>query len=207
MQVFLPVPDFRQSLEILDGPRLRKQRLEAKQLIDTIFQRPMANGEPRIGWINHPAAVMFRRYTGSLIHYYNLSLKVNAERGGNNLKLIPECEQRPPIAKPWWLGIEEIHSSHRARLIMKGKMDLVGERIRKFTGARSANKWLKSYGFPTLNECRMPDHDKIQEFLDALGAEPITDPNYYDQFGWTEDPTMEYRWPGETEADGIKVLR
>lgn len=207
MQVFLPVPDYRRSLEILDGSRLRKQRLEAKQLIDTIHQRPMTSGKPRIGWINHPAAVMFRRYTGSLIEYYNLSLQINAERGGNNLKLVPEVQQSQPWANPWWMGIDEIHASHRARLIMKGKMDLVAERIRNFTGERGANAWLKAVGFPTINECRMLEHNQIQLILDDMGASPITKPNYYDQFGWTEDPTMEYRWPGETEADGIKVLR
>ena len=37
MQTFLPYPDFRESLESLDYKRLGKQRVEALQLVKSIY--------------------------------------------------------------------------------------------------------------------------------------------------------------------------
>lgn len=206
MQVFLPYASFSESLRCLDKRRLAKQRVEAKQLIDVILGRPTASGKPRKGWSNHPAAVMFRRYLPALIEYYNLSLCEHVLRGGKNEKLQPE-DLDGKVEYPWWIGVEEVHASHRSRLLMKGKIDLVAERIRNHSHDRSANRWLKTRGFPPLNECRMPDHDRIHMYLNKINAPHITKANYYEQFGWTDDPTIEYSWPGETPEDGIRVLR
>ena len=40
MQVFLPYPDFKKSLESLDNKRLGKQRVEAKQILNVLLNRP-----------------------------------------------------------------------------------------------------------------------------------------------------------------------
>lgn len=210
MQVFVPVPDIVESLEILDGPRLRKQRVEAKQLIDTILDRPTASGKPRKGWYNHPAAVMFRQYLPCLIYYYNMSLVVNEGRGGVNNKLQPEylpVNSLDEIVYPHWWGDDEIHKTHRGRLLFKGKLDVLADRIRTFTGERGANAWLRRHGILPLNECRQTEWQKATNILDRLGAPESQQTNYYLQFGWTEPDHLEYRWPGETEDQPSRVLR
>jgi len=207
MQVFVPTTSVVDSLSLLDKRRLAKQRVEAKQLIDTILDRPMSNGKSRKGWRNHPAAVMFRRYLPCLIFYYNSSLVVHASRGGNNIKLTPEPDDMSSLEMPWWWGDEQIHASHRGRLRLKGKLDVLADRIKRFTGERGANAWLKRQGLPSLNECRTPHWEQATSILDKYGAAESPTTNYYDQFGWTEPETLEYVWPGETEQDGTRVIR
>ena len=210
MQVFVPVPDVAESLRILDKSRLAKQRVEAKQLIDTILDRPTASGKPRTGWRNHPAAVMFRQYLPCLIYYYNMSLVVHEDRGGKNEKLQPELlevDSLDDIVYPHWWGDETVHRTHRSRLLLKGKFDVLADRIRKFSGERSANRWLKQRKFPVINECRQPEHERITAMLDDLGAPDSQLTNYYLQFGWTEPHTLEYMWPGETSNDPVRLLR
>ncbi len=226
MQVFAPLPDVLDSLQTLDKRRLAKQRVEAKQLIDTILDRPMVTqtGElkSRTGWRNHPAAVMFRQYLPYLIYYYNLSLAVHEQRGGKNDKLglepllldTPGVVNQPHMIRslndmetPHWWGDDEIHSTHRSRLLLKGKMDVLADRIVKHIGARGANAWLKFHGFPSINECRNPEWREITELLDDMGAEQSTMPNHYHQFGWLESDDMEYLWPGEYPGEPNKLLR
>jgi hypothetical protein len=201
MQVFLPVADFQASLAMLDGPRLRKQRVEAFQLINVVFNRT-----ERKGWRNHPAAVMFRQYGPALQRYYNLSLAENAKRGGNNIKLQPE-QIDSGIQLPHWLGDESVHSSHRSRLLFKGKMDVLADRIRRHTATRSVNKWLHQLGLPTLNECRQSDYVAISSMLDEMGAAQSSLSNHYSQFGWTESDINEYVWPGESPGDPNRRIR
>jgi hypothetical protein len=49
MQTFLPYPDFRESLQVLDNKRLGKQRVEAYQIISAITGRPRKDGQPYKG--------------------------------------------------------------------------------------------------------------------------------------------------------------
>jgi hypothetical protein len=211
MQVFLPVSDVDGSLRILDKRRLGKQRVEAKQLIDTILDRPMASGKPRKGWRNHPAAVMFRRYLPALVYYYNRSLIIFEEAGGKNDKLQPEtyCDipELRPADEPWWWGDPQVHSSHRSRLLFKGGLDLLAARICTFTGDRGPNHWLKSHGLPPLNEFRHHDVEYAESLLARYNAPPSVGQNHYRQFGWTESDDVEYFWPGETANDGIRQVR
>lgn len=207
MQVFLPSPVYSESLLFLDKKRLGKQRVEAKQLIDTILGRPMANGQVRKGWHNHPAAVMYRRHIDSLINYYNLSLSAFSAAGGKNNKLAVEnyVHDRQHISYPWWLGIEEIHASHRGRLKFKGKLDVLADRIKRFTGERGPNRWLKRNGFPELNYFTEDNYEQCSIKLDVLGAEYSPLPNFYDQYGWSEPDNLPYVWPGETSNDPFRT--
>ena len=206
MQVFLPTPDMDVSLRALDDARLRKQRVEAKQLIDTILERPTASGKIRKGWFNHPAAVMFRQYVPYLVHYYNRSLSIYAERGGNNIKLQPEPLHESPEL-PHWIADDAIHATHRSRLLFKGKMDVLADRIRQHTACRSVNTWLKQFAIPSINECRQPEWEAITRILDKRGAEQSQLDNHYHQFGWTESDTLEYLWPGEFPGEPNRLLR
>jgi hypothetical protein len=207
MQVFLPSPDYYESLFLLDKKRLGKQRVEAKQLIDTILDRPMANGKPRKGWYNHPAAVMYRQYIDSLIHYYNMSLAAFVLTGGVNKKLEHEPYVRDTYnhSLPWWLGVKEIHASHRGRLKFKGKLDVLSDRIKKFTGVRGPNKWLKENKLPDLNYFTPKDYQKCTAYLNLLKAPESQLVNYYDQFNWLEPDYLEYIWPGEKPTDPFKT--
>lgn len=211
MQVFLPVPDFKQSLAILDDSRLRKQRVEAFQLLNVLLNRTDTKG-----WRNHPAAVMFRKYVPALQLYYNLSLDENARRGFSNIKLQHEVFDEQSIVMPHWLGDDAVHRTHRSRLLMKGKIDVLADRIRVFIKQNpsrtsnqksSANHFLKVRGFLPLNEMRQNDYEEVSKLLDSLGAPQSIQSNYYSKFGWTEIDTLEYVWPGETADQPNRILR
>lgn len=116
MQVFLPYPDFRKSLECLDKRRLGKQRVEAFQLINVIESKDNTKA-----WYNHPAARMFRRNIDALKHYYNLSLETFRKRGGNNIKLKPIGFDTNYLF-PNWFGDFNFHRSHRSNLLRKDKV-------------------------------------------------------------------------------------
>src|SRR4051794_41349047 len=62
MQTFLPYPDFARSADVLDTPRLGKQRVEALQVL-----RALELGE--YGWRSHPVVRMWRGRTPALVAY------------------------------------------------------------------------------------------------------------------------------------------
>lgn len=108
MITFLPFPDFKQTARVLDSRRLGKQRVEAYQLI---------NG----GWPNHPAAKMWRGYRPALM-LYALDIIAEWKRRGYQDSLeekILNIECTEEIIMPPWLGIEQLHQSHRSNLIRK----------------------------------------------------------------------------------------
>lgn len=118
MQVFLPYPDFKSSLQSLDNRRLGKQRVEAFQLISGLEGRLTLKGKPYSkGRVNHPISQMFRDNIPALKQYYNDSIDVWVARGFNNTmkKEIISDE----IVMPVWFGDEEFHQSHRANLLRK----------------------------------------------------------------------------------------
>lgn len=186
---------------MLDSARLRKQRVEAFQLLNVITGRV-----DKKGWKNHPAAVMFRQYIPALQFYYNLSLEENANRGGNNIKLQPEIISEP-IVMPHWVGDDSIHRTHRFRLLMKGKMDILADRIRRFTGVRGVNEYLKNIGYPSINEMREADYLRLTQHYDKIGVPQSPLRNHYSQFGWSEPDTLEYLWPGEFPGSPNRLLR
>lgn len=118
MQTFLPLPDLHESVKCLDPKRLNKQGTEAKQILDTLLERPTKTGAPRKGWTNHPAVLMWRGYEAALAVYHNLCLEEHEARGGKNPNRVPE-----PVPEdyelPWWLGDNEFHASHRSQLLAK----------------------------------------------------------------------------------------
>lgn len=118
MQTFLPYESFQRSLEVLDYRRLGKQRVEARQLIDTILGVPTKSGKPRTGWLNHPAAVMWRDHVCALMFYHNMAIDEWVRRGYNNT--MPKIATDPyKLTYPDWLGDEAFHASHRSNLLRK----------------------------------------------------------------------------------------
>lgn len=110
MQTFLPYPEFDKSAAVLDRQRLGKQRVEAYQII-----RAITSGG---GWASHPIVKMWIGFENALKLYSNTIIEEWIGRGyRNSLQIydLNDCE----VVYPWWLGIEEFHSSHRAALLAK----------------------------------------------------------------------------------------
>lgn len=115
MQVFLPYPDVHHSLRVLDMKRLGKQRSECKILLSVI-------DEPRAGWHNHPASVMFRGHTRFLMYYHDCCITEWTRRGyKNNMALYDKDDYTAlfPAELPWWFGSLHFHSSHQDNLLRK----------------------------------------------------------------------------------------
>src|SRR3954453_20341002 len=124
MQTFLPYRDFTRSAQVLDGPRLGKQRVETLQVL-----RAPELGE--YGWRNHPVVKMWRGRTPALV-VYGLEI-VRAWRGRGHAdstydliaEFAPEVESatQQDLADdgllPTWLGEGRIHLSHRSALVRK----------------------------------------------------------------------------------------
>jgi hypothetical protein len=127
MQTFLPYPSFRQSAKCLDTKRLGKQRVECKQILIALGYGVGENeGNPNSRWRSHPAVRMWRGHEFYLADY---SLAVCAEwkfaRGYRDTlhKQFYRLWTRLGMARDWpapsWLGMPELHASHRSNLLRK----------------------------------------------------------------------------------------
>ena len=124
MQTFLPYRDFTRSAQVLDSPRLGKQRVETLQVL-----RALELGE--YGWRNHPVVKMWRGRTPALVVYGLEVVRAWRERGhaDSTYELIAEFAPEVESATqqdlgaqgllPTWLGDERIHLSHRSALVRK----------------------------------------------------------------------------------------
>jgi Pyrimidine dimer DNA glycosylase len=124
MQTFLPYQDFSRSAQVLDSPRLGKQRVETLQVL-----RALELGE--YGWRNHPVVKMWRGRTPALVVYGLEVVRAWRERGhaDSTYELIAEFAPEAESATqedlagrgllPSWLGDGRIHLSHRSALVRK----------------------------------------------------------------------------------------
>ena len=118
MQIFLPYPDMRKSLQTLDNKRLGTQRVETYQIISAITRRPKLDGTPYKGWLNHPCTVMWKNYVLALKLYMNYSITEWVERGFKNTMELENLSDEKIVIPPF-IGNEKFHSSHRANLLKK----------------------------------------------------------------------------------------
>lgn len=127
MQTFLPYPNFKESALTLDYRRLGKQRVETFQLLNAI-RGVDKNGEPKQhkGWVNHPAAVMWRQYVPALALYGVEMCDEWIRRGYNDtlrdrLQNIYEitASDNGVCEMPYWFGNPALHLSHRSNLMRK----------------------------------------------------------------------------------------
>lgn len=113
MQTFLPLPNFRYSLECLDMRRLSKQRLEAVTIYKVLSVGLLS------GWAKHPVVSQWKGYTNALADYANIAMDVWIERGyKSSLQKIPLVDGLTDDDPPW-LGLPEFHASHRSNLLRK----------------------------------------------------------------------------------------
>lgn len=117
MQTFMPYDDFYLSLNCLDNKRLGKQRVEAKQILNVLLNRPRKDGQPYKGWVNHPCVRMWRGYENALKEYFNISLMVWEERGFINNMEYEEHDGCVPL--PDWVNAPILYMSHRSNLLRK----------------------------------------------------------------------------------------
>jgi hypothetical protein len=114
VQTFLPLPDYRESMECLDKSRLGNQVWrEGLTLI-------------RGGWKNHPASKMWRGHEYHLGLYLLAGLEVLEKRSLKKYnsvreKILIEMNKHTDTGKPKWLGDETFHASHRSNLLRKNK--------------------------------------------------------------------------------------
>jgi len=124
VQTFLPFPSFSASAEVLDSPRLGKQRVEVLQVLRALEL-------PEYGWGNHPAAAMWRGRTPALVRYGLDCVAAWTDRGhaDSTAELIAEFapevvgSSQADLAAagvlPSWVGRRDLHRSHRSNLLRK----------------------------------------------------------------------------------------
>ena len=111
MQTFLPYPDYHKALSCLDADRLGNQ----------VYREclTLLNG----GWKHHPASIMWRQYMYSLCDYAIAGLEILTDRGlhyPHHYTTIQNLQVSfRNRGKPYWIGDERLHSSHRAALLGK----------------------------------------------------------------------------------------
>jgi hypothetical protein len=121
MQVFLPYPNFTQSVRTLHHSHLGNQRNETYIIMKSLF-----TGK---GWPHHPATKMWEGYEWALLHYQKATVEEWARRGYAPDTVFAKTFRlyyahrggRRDIRNvvPPWLGDEEIHESHRSTLVTK----------------------------------------------------------------------------------------
>ncbi|GIF73829.1 MSMEG_6728 family protein [Asanoa siamensis] len=128
MQTFLPFPDFFRSAEVLDVPRLGKQRVETLQVLRGLT----VTGH---GWRHHPAVKMWAGYEEALVRYgltmvatWTATGRADTTAATMTADLAAACgitlvRDQPTLAAagdlPPWLGDEAFHRSHQSALIRK----------------------------------------------------------------------------------------
>jgi len=131
MQTFLPYPDFALTAKALDWRRLGKQRIEARQIIETLIGISS-------GWNNHPAVKMWRGHEVALSMYLKSIIDEWVSRGyRNEAQFVQVIDRRhvkilfggrPGVIlktsktiMPPWLGNKSFHASHRSNLLRKDR--------------------------------------------------------------------------------------
>lgn len=116
MQTFLPYPSFVESARSLDRLRLGKQRVEAKQILNTILGVSS-------GWRHHPAVRMWSGYPRLLSLYGWVMCQEWLRRNCKDtlqpffLEMVDTLPE--PEDVPRWLGDERLHRSHQSKLYHK----------------------------------------------------------------------------------------
>ena len=123
MITFLPYPDFVKSADCLDWQfrmnRLDNQINEAIIIVQTLLGERAKN--------NHPVFLMWENYELTLVDYAWANLyaweckkrRIDTRRIELNRLQQLAVEKDTASNKPFWLGDERLHSSHRAILLSK----------------------------------------------------------------------------------------
>lgn len=125
MQTFLISDDFYETARTLDYRRCGKQRVEAKQILNTLMAIKNndlymidKNGKRRKrGWTNHPAVLMWQGFEDALKLYHNIMIQEWIRRGYKNT--MPLLKVSDKLKIPKWIFNKDLHASHRSNLLRK----------------------------------------------------------------------------------------
>lgn len=145
MQTFLPYPDFRESARVLDYKRLGKQRVEARQIINTL----VVGGR----WSRHPAVLMWSNHLVALSAYHNAMIDEWVRRGYRNT--MSHLAVAAVYRLPDFIGDEAFHASHRSNL------------LRKEPWHYSQFGWTESPDLPYV--WPVPEHERALPVMEAVG--------------------------------------
>lgn len=109
MQTFLPYADFAKSASVLDDLRLGNQRGECVAILSALCG---------LNRLQHSAVEMWRGYQYALSNYALCICAEWQDRGFHDLTH-ERLEFYPDAPLPWWLGMPELHASHRSNLLRK----------------------------------------------------------------------------------------
>lgn len=123
MQTFVPYESFEQSAAVLDGKRLGKQRVEAKQILLALGCDVGDHKAKPSRWANHPAVAMWRGCEHALAEY-GMAVCCEWRRRGYMDSLLEQFDAVWARSCGWrqmpaWLGREDVHASHRSNLLRK----------------------------------------------------------------------------------------
>lgn len=197
MQTFLPYASFTKSAKVLDGRRLNKQCLEASQLL-LLAEKLDLGQEVRNNYVKHPAFLMWRGFELCLWRYANAMFceYVHRHRGVQHARhhlLFNMLYYQPTLAvpKPPWLGDNVVHGNHRARLLMKGAVDVLVRRVKLATTL--GTEITLDRGLKYARNYSLANFATIDEQLDKADIPRFA--NHYSQFGWSEAMTDKNYWP------------
>ena len=117
MQTFLPEADFAETAKHLDRKRLIKQSVENLQVL-----KSLAGLYSSGAWKNHPAVKMWDGHEDWLFTYNEAIIKEIIRRGYKNStrhtfdNIYQEHFLMLESDRPWWLGDDKLHYSHKGRL-------------------------------------------------------------------------------------------
>jgi len=212
MNGFLPFPNLLKSSECLDWRRCGKQRVEYKQILQINLRVKKRDKEctPEfwysIPWENHPAVLMRRGFEEFTALSGIRVCQEWSERGyEDNLydffydylrPFIPLMSDGWSPRNPDWFGDERVHESHRSKLMFKGRVDVLAEKIEKDFGQR-ANVVLGLHGFPMKNQLT---HEQVEVLERRYPYNPKE--NWYSEwFGEDMDDSLPYYWPVKKEQE------
>jgi hypothetical protein len=109
------------SAKVLDRQRLGKQRIETKQIVQTLL------GESKgLGWANHPAVLMWKGHEYQLCIFGVWTCREWILRGYEDNQLTWFVSKSLELSwsgaselYPLWFGNERVHGSHKRKLIWK----------------------------------------------------------------------------------------
>jgi len=192
MQVFLPYSNIEESVKHLDNQRLNKQMVECHQILNAIVNKT--------GWKSHPISVMYSNNINSLVDY---GLAACLEAKGRNIKweknydkIISFYNDSLTDDPPEWLGRQDIHDSHKSRLLCKGEIDMLYLAIKKHFKFRSINTWLLANPIfkKEKNYLKFQDINRLRQIVKENQISLDGYKNYYKQYNWQVPMDSEYIW-------------
>jgi hypothetical protein len=130
MQTFMPYAEYFKCAQVLDNKRLGKQRVEALQIFQILKKRYawyQTNNPSHIlnekgnliGFLNHPAVLMWEGHSISLMHYIGSMVYEWKRRGFQNNIKIPNHFANNEYLRPVWSWETDYQIAHRSTLIRK----------------------------------------------------------------------------------------